>query len=80
MPGIPSSRSYFVLYAMIEFPNYDKAIVVSGDGDFYCLADYLAKKDKLKKIIVPNSKYSSLLRRFGSFIVNVNLFRKKVEA
>ena len=69
-----------VLYTMIEFLNYDKAIIVSGDGDFYCLADYLTKKDKLKKIIVPNSKYSSLLRRFGSFIVNVNLFRKKVEA
>jgi len=69
-----------VLYTMIEFPNYDKAIIVSGDGDFYCLADHLVKKDKLKKIIVPNSKYSSLLRRFGSFIVNANLFRKKVEA
>ena len=69
-----------VLYTMIEFPNYDKAIIVSGDGDFYCLADYLVKKDKLKKIIVPNSKYSSLLRKFGNFIVNVNLFRGKVEA
>ena len=69
-----------VLYAMIEFPNYDKAIIVSGDGDFYCLADYLVKKNKLSKIVVPNSKYSSLLRRFGSFIVNVNLFRGKVEA
>ena len=69
-----------VLYTMIEFPNYDRAIIVSGDGDFYCLADYLVKKNKLGKIIVPNSKYSSLLRRFGSFIVNVNLFRGKVEA
>ncbi|OGD84802.1 hypothetical protein A3B51_01815 [Candidatus Curtissbacteria bacterium RIFCSPLOWO2_01_FULL_41_18] len=69
-----------VLYTMIEFPNYDKAIIVSGDGDFYCLADYLVKKNKLRKIIVPNSKYSSLLRRFGYFIVNINLFRGKVEA
>ena len=69
-----------VLYAMIEFPNYDKAIIVSGDGDFYCLADYLVKKNKLSKIIVPNSKYSSLLRKFGNFIVNVNLFRGKVGA
>lgn len=69
-----------VLYTMIEFPNYDKAIIVSGDGDFYCLADYLAKKRKLEKIIVPNSKYSSLLRRFGSFIVNANLFKEKVKS
>ena len=69
-----------VLYTMIEFPSYDKAIIVSGDGDFYCLADYLIKKNKLSKIIVPNSKYSSLLRKFGAFIVNVNLFRGKVGA
>lgn len=39
---------------LIEFPNYDKAIIVSGDGDFYCLADYLVKKNKLSKIIVPS--------------------------
>lgn len=69
-----------VLYTMIELPNYDKAIIVSGDGDFYCLADYLVKRNKLSKIFVPNSKYSSLLRRFGNFTVNVNLFRGKVGA
>src|SRR4030042_5139950 len=25
-----------VLYAMIEYKNYDKALIVTGDGDFYC--------------------------------------------
>jgi len=25
-----------VLHAMIEFPSYDKAIIVAGDGDYYC--------------------------------------------
>ncbi|MDI6800384.1 MAG: NYN domain-containing protein, partial [Actinomycetota bacterium] len=28
-----------VLHTMIEFPNYEKAIIISGDGDFYCLLD-----------------------------------------
>ena len=68
-----------VLHTMIEFPNYDKAIVVTGDGDFYCLAEYLDKKNKLAKIIVPNDKYSSLLRKFAGYIVSVNLFRDKVK-
>lgn len=45
-----------VLHTMIEFSHYDKAIIVSGDGDFYCLAEYLDKKKKLAKIIVPNKK------------------------
>ncbi|KKQ60047.1 MAG: hypothetical protein US80_C0003G0040 [Candidatus Daviesbacteria bacterium GW2011_GWA2_38_17] len=68
-----------VLHSMIEFPNYNKAIIISGDGDFYCLAEYLDKKNKLAKIIVPNDKYSSLLRRFAKYIVSVNLFKDKVK-
>jgi len=68
-----------VLHAMIEFPNYDKAVIVSGDGDFYCLIEYLETQNKLLKIIVPTETYSSLLRKFSKFIVNINLFRKKIE-
>jgi uncharacterized LabA/DUF88 family protein len=68
-----------VLHTMIEYPNYDKSIIISGDGDFYCLAEYLEKNKKLLKIIVPNKKYSSLLRRFSSFIVNIQLFKSKLE-
>lgn len=68
-----------VLHTMIEFSNYEKAIIVSGDGDFYCLIEYLVKQNKLLKIIVPNKKYSSLIRKFSNFIVNIQLFRKKLE-
>ena len=54
-----------VLHAMIEFPNYTKAVIVSGDGDFHCLIKHLKTKRKLKKLIIPNrSKFSSLLREF----------------
>ncbi|MFA5080774.1 MAG: NYN domain-containing protein [Candidatus Paceibacterota bacterium] len=50
-----------VLHTMIEYPNYDKAVIVSGDGDFFCLAKYLLEKDKLKIILAPNEiNYSSL--------------------
>ncbi len=68
-----------VLHAMIEFSHYDKAIIVSGDGDFHCLVEYLDKKRKLSKIIVPNKKYSSLLRKFSKYIVNIDLLRKKLK-
>ena len=34
-----------VLHAMIEFENYDGAIIATGDGDFYCLVDYLKKAE-----------------------------------
>jgi uncharacterized LabA/DUF88 family protein len=45
-----------VLHAMIEYPNYDRALIVTGDGDFYCLVEYLAKMDKLLKLMIPNRK------------------------
>lgn len=62
-----------VLHAMIEFPHYDKAIIVSGDGDFYPLIDYLKTKNKLLKIITPNKKYSSLLLKFLPDIISMEL-------
>jgi len=52
-----------VLYAMIEFNNYHKAIIVTGDGDFYCLAKYLLEKKKLECLLIPNHfKFSALLK------------------
>jgi len=68
-----------VLHAMIEFSNYERAVIISGDGDFYCLLEYLSGKDKLAKVIVPNLHYSSLLRRFSKFIVNIQLFKEKLK-
>lgn len=68
-----------VLHTMIEYRHYDKAIIISGDGDFHCLAEYLEQKGKLGKIVVPNKNYSSLLRRFRRYIVHVGDFRAKVE-
>lgn len=68
-----------VLHTMIEYRHYDKAIIISGDGDFHCLVEYLEQKGKLGKIVVPNKNYSSLLRRFRQYIVHVGDFRAKVE-
>ncbi len=69
-----------VLHSMIELPNYDKALIVGGDGDFACLVDYLSKKKKLLKLMIPNqNKYSSLLRKFMADIVFMNNLKKKLE-
>ncbi|MBU0766610.1 NYN domain-containing protein [Patescibacteria group bacterium] len=65
--------------AAVEFDNYDKALVVTGDGDFRCLIEYLKKHDRLLKLMVPNYyKYSSLLRVFIKDTVFMNNLRKKL--
>jgi uncharacterized LabA/DUF88 family protein len=51
---------------MIEYHNYDRAVLVTGDGDFYCLVQYWIEHNKLERVLIPNSfKYSALLKRFG---------------
>ena len=62
--------SEIVLYSAAKLiEEYDKAICVSGDGDFYCLYEYLIEKKKLEKILIPNKySYSSLLRKFRPHI------------
>lgn len=56
-----------VLHAMIQYPNYEKALIVSGDGDFQCLAKYLHENNKLGSILVPNQKKFSGLLKFTIF-------------
>jgi uncharacterized LabA/DUF88 family protein len=52
-----------VLQAMIDFPNYDKAIIASSDGDFYSLVKHLYKNKKLRFVMSPYVKTcSSLLK------------------
>ncbi|MEK7163875.1 MAG: NYN domain-containing protein [Patescibacteria group bacterium] len=68
-----------VLHTMIEFNNYHKAIIVSGDGDFYCLVEYLSKKTKLLLVLAPNQYYSRLLKSFSNFVVRVDKLRESLE-
>lgn len=53
-----------VLRAIIEINDYDKAIIVSSDGDFYSLVDHLYKQNKLETVLSPDKKNcSSLLKQ-----------------
>lgn len=65
--------------AAIEFNNYDKAVIVSGDGDFKCLHEYLRQKKKLLRIIIPNSKSAStLLQEFRDYETFLEFEKEKL--
>ena len=68
-----------VLHTMIQYKKYRKAVIVSGDGDFYCLVEYLSSKDKLAKVIVPNQTYSSLLRKYSNHIFTLSQVKHKLK-
>ena len=67
-----------VLYAMKELPNYSHALIVSGDGDFYGLIEYLAQQHKLLHVLTPNWQYSSLLKPFEHFIIRLDSLRRQL--
>ena len=71
-----------VLHTMIHIHTFHKAVIVSGDGDFHCLIEYLMHQDKLEACIVPNRHtYSGLLKRkdFLPYIRFVTDIQNKVE-
>ncbi len=67
-----------VLYAMKEMSNYDKCIIISGDGDFYSLVEYLEKKNRLAHVMAPNWQYSSLLKPYEKYIVRLDQLRNEL--
>src|SRR6266481_7320276 len=46
---------------IIEQEPFDKIFIVSGDGDYKRLVDYLVKKKKFGKMLFPNRKFASSL-------------------
>lgn len=67
-----------VLYAMKDINSYDKAIIVSGDGDFYCLVEYLVEQKKLLHLMAPNWRYSSLLKPYDEYIIRLDKERNSL--
>ncbi len=50
-----------------ESDQFGKIVIVSGDGDYKKLIDYLISKEKFLKILFPNKKFaSSLYKKLGS--------------
>lgn len=65
-----------VLWAMKEQNSYDKAVIVSGDGDFYCLIEHLDEQGKLLKLLAPNAHYSGLFNRYEKYIDRLDKFKR----
>ncbi len=70
-----------VLQVMIDYSKYDKAIIISSDGDFYSLVKYLYDNEKLKFVISPYIKTCSVLLKKSAKekIIFMDNLRKKLE-
>ena len=65
-----------VLWAMKEMSNFDKMILVSGDGDFYSLVEYMEAKKRLLHILAPSGHYSRLYNAYEPYIVRLDQYKR----
>jgi len=70
-----------VLQVMIDLNNYEKAVIVTSDGDFYCLVKYLQNIGKFERLLAASkggcSKY--LRQAAGSKVDYMDNLRAKLE-
>lgn len=70
-----------VLKVVAEINEYNKAIIVSSDGDFYSLVQYLIDKNKLEIVLSPDiENCSTLLKQSAKDRIRfMNDLRAKLE-
>ena len=72
-----------VLQVAVDFfeKNFDKAVLVTSDGDFYSIANFLYEKKRLEKVISPYYKTcSTLLKKTArEKLIFVNNLKRKLE-
>lgn len=53
----------------------DQAVIVTGDGDFFCLVQDLSNQNKLKRLLIPNKLVYSQL--FAPYIKEIDFVEKQ---
>lgn len=65
--NVDSDIIFALMRKLVENEPFNKAFIVSGDGDYKKLVDFLLKKERFGKMLFPNKKYaSSLYKKLGS--------------
>ena len=65
--NVDTDLVFGVMKILLERKDFTKILLVSGDGDYKKLVDYLVKKNLFKKLLFPNRQYaSSLYNKLGS--------------
>ncbi|MDP4008786.1 MAG: NYN domain-containing protein [Candidatus Peregrinibacteria bacterium] len=68
------------VHTLINIVDYNRAIIISGDGDFYALLQHLISRNKLQNIMLPNKNECSwMLKRFRKYFVEMNDLQSKLK-
>ena len=65
--NVDSDIIFHIMKKMYRKEDFEKIILVSGDGDYKLVVDFLIEENRLEKILFPNKKFaSSLYKKLGS--------------
>ena len=59
--------------------SFDRAVLVTSDGDFYSTVEFLQSRDLLERVVSPSPHCSILLKKTGAPITYLRDIRKLIE-
>ena len=59
--NVDSDIIFYIMKILYQRKVFNKIILISGDGDYKMLVDFLIKENKFKKILFPNKHFASSL-------------------
>lgn len=63
---------FLIMYKLYMKEDFDKVVLVSGDGDYKRLVSFLIRENRFAKLIAPDRKrLSSLYRKIDSCLIDV---------
>ncbi|MDD2584266.1 MAG: NYN domain-containing protein [Bacteroidales bacterium] len=74
--NVDSDIIFAIMKRLYNKEEFDKVILVSGDGDYRMLVDFLIEESKFKKILFTNREFASSLykkitRVYYDYLVNI---------
>ena len=72
---------FYIMKKLYKKEDFSKIVLVSGDGDYKILVDFLIEENRFEKILFPNRKFASslykkLTRKFFSFLEDKDIKKK----
>ena len=65
--NVDSDIIFSIMRRLYKQEEFDKVVLVSGDGDYKMVVDFLIEEKRFEKILFPNRKFrSSLYKKIGA--------------
>ncbi len=79
--NVDSDIIFNIMKKMYKKEKFNKIILVSGDGDYKMMVDFLIHENKFKKILFPNKQYASSLykkipSKYYDYLDNIDIVNK----